>query len=116
MVSKKEQLKWIKDTSIDEYDLSRVVRYDKKELKNRVEFILNIGLCQVCDNSTNLDYPHHARFGNSRKDDRFLVCICVDCHRTIHNKGFKTLDKTREETEDIGWNNNLEYLDGTDQF
>jgi len=44
-------------------------------------------------------------------DDRYLINICVGCHRTIHTKGFNTLLKTRDETVGIGWDNNLEYLE-----
>ncbi len=107
-MTKTEQTKWVKDKALDLMDLSVVVRFDKKELQRRVNFILEKEVCQVCEESYALDYPHHARFGNAKKDDRYLVNICIDCHRVLHTRGFNTLKKTREETEDIGWNNHLE--------
>ncbi len=91
-------------------DLSLVVRFDKAELRKRVEFVLEKDVCQVCEESHDLDYPHHARYGVSRKDDRFLINICTTCHRLIHNIGFSKVKKTRQETEDIAWENHQEYL------
>lgn len=111
MYTKTEQLQKVKDKGLDELDLSITMRYTKSEVKKRVNFVLQKEVCQVCEESYDLDYPHHSRFGVSRKDDRFLICICVECHRTIHNQGFAKLKKTREETEEIAWNNHLEYLD-----
>ncbi len=108
--SKTDQLSKNKDKGLDELDLSIVMRYPKPEVKKRVEFILQKEVCQVCETSHDLDFPHHSRYGISRKDDRFLICICVDCHRIIHNQGFSKLKKTREQTEDIAWQNHLEYL------
>lgn len=111
MYSKKDQLsKRVDASTINLYDKNIIVRFNKKQLNERVQFLLNKQVCQVCEESYNLDYPHHARFGIAKKDDRFMINICVHCHRIIHNKGFKDLKKTREETEDIGWENNLEYL------
>lgn len=112
MYTKTEQLQKVKDKGLDELDLSITMRYTKSEVKKRVEFVLQKEVCQVCEESYDLDYPHHARYGVSRKDDRFLICICVECHRLIHQKGFSQVKKTREETEDIAWSNHLEYLDG----
>ncbi len=110
MYTKEQQLKKCKDKSIDLMDLSLVVRFDKSELKKRVSFILDKEICQVCEKSYDLDVPHHARYGNAKKDDRYLVNICVSCHRLIHQVGFHKVAKTRTETEDIGWNNHLEYM------
>ncbi len=112
-MTKETQTRWNKDKDYDLMDSSIVVRFPKKELDKRVMFVLEKEVCQVCENSQALDYPHHARFGNAKKDDRYLVNICIDCHRIIHTKGFKTLSKTREETEDIGWNNHKEYMNET---
>ncbi len=108
MLSKKSQIKWVKEKALDLMDLSQVIRFDKNELQKRVSFILEKEICQICEESYDLDYPHHARYGNAKKDDRYLINICVKCHIILHTKGFKTLKKTREETEDIGWDNHLE--------
>ncbi len=95
----------------DPYDKSIVYRIGKntKEYKDRQDFVFDIGFCQVCD-SNDLDAPHHALDGVSRKDDRTMICICCSCHRTIHVKGFDTLVKTEEEVVAIGWENNENYL------
>lgn len=108
--TKEQQLKKNKQKPLDLMDKSEVVRFDKVELKKRVEFIQGKEVCQVCEKSKDLDPPHHARFGWSRKDDRFLVCICRRCHYLLHNIGFSRVNKTREETEEIGWNNHKEYM------
>ncbi|MCK4816680.1 hypothetical protein KA005_12995 [bacterium] len=85
------------------------IRFNKAELKRRVELILEKEVCQVCETSTDLDYPHHAIMGYGVKDDRSLVNICVECHRLIHSSGgYEKLSKTREEIEAIGWANNEE--------
>ena len=80
------------------------------ELNERVAFLINKEICQVCEESYDLDYPHHAEFGGYKKDDRSMINICIDCHRTIHTKGFDTLNKTRKETALIGKRNNEEFL------
>ena len=86
------------------------VRFNKAELQRRVEFILAKEVCQVCETSTNTDYPHHAVYGFGVKDDRTLINVCVECHRLIHSSGgYKKLNKTREEIEVIGWENNDGY-------
>jgi len=90
---------------------SITIRVSKSELKKKVNFILDKTYCQVCETSTDLDYPHHSLFGLAKKDDRTLINICVNCHRIIHQKGFDTLLKTKEETIKIGWENNKEYLE-----
>ena len=87
-------------------------KVSKKELENRVKFILEKEVCQVCETSTDLDYPHHAVFGFSKKDDRTMINICVKCHRDIHTKGFPVHGKSREDTVKIGWKNNEEYMNG----
>jgi hypothetical protein len=86
------------------------IRFSKAEMKKRNEFILGKGACQVCDQFSTLDIPHHAVYGLGVKDDRSLINICLDCHRKVHAfGGYSQLDKTREEIEAIGWNNNSEY-------
>lgn len=100
----------IKD-DIDLFDTYITVRFSQKEIKKRVEWIKDtFGFCQICDTKQNLDYPHHALDGISRKDDRTMIDICVSCHSFIHTKGFDGLAKTREEVEAIGWENNKKYL------
>ena len=85
-------------------------RVSKSELKNRVQILLNKETCQVCEWSTELDYPHHALFGIAKKDDRNMICICVQCHRHIHTKGFPIHGKSRADTVEIGKLNNEEFL------
>lgn len=86
-------------------------RVSKAELKSRVEFLLNKEVCQVCEESYDLDRPHHTLQGTYKKDDRSMINICCTCHRILHTKGFATLKKTKEETIKIGRLNNEEYLD-----
>ncbi len=86
------------------------IRFNKAELKRRVEFILAKEICQVCELSWESDYPHHAVYGYGVKDDRTLVNICISCHRLVHgSNGYDKLPKSREEIEAIGWLNNEEY-------
>lgn len=109
--SKKVKVKY----DIDLFDISITVRFSQSEIKKRVEWIKDFfGFCQICGTKQNLDYPHHALDGNSRKDDRTMVDICVSCHSFIHTKGFDGLAKTREEVEAIGWGNNKKYLRSID--
>lgn len=97
---------------IDLSDQSIVYRIPKssREYKCRQDFVFAIGFCQICG-SSDLDAPHHALDGISRKDDRTMICICCSCHRAIHTKGFDTLEKTEKELVAIGWQNNKEYLE-----
>lgn len=95
---------------MDLFDKSIMVRFGKDELRKRVYFILNKEVCQICDISYDLDYPHHARQG-ANKDDRWLINICCSCHDILHRVGFETLNKTREELEIIGWDNHIEYME-----
>lgn len=108
---KKKSKKVKEKDDVDLFDISITVRFSPKEIKKRVEWIKDtFGFCQICGTSRNLDYPHHALDGNSRKDDRTMIDICVSCHSFIHTKGFVDLAKTREEVEAIGWENNKKYL------
>jgi hypothetical protein len=85
------------------------VRFNKQEYQRRQEIIYSKGLCQVCEESTELDAPHHAVGGIGTKDDRTLICICLDCHRHIHAQGgYSVLKKTKAEIIAIGWANNEE--------
>ena len=109
-LKKKSKKVKIKD-DIDLFDTSVTVRFSPKEIRKRVEWLKDtFGFCQICGTKQNLDYPHHALDGNSRKDDRTMIDICVSCHSFIHTKGFDGLAKTREEVEAIGWENNKKYL------
>ena len=109
-LKKKSKKVKIKD-DIDLFDTSVTVRFSPKEIRKRVEWIKDTcSFCQICGTKQNLDYPHHALDGNSRKDDRTMIDICVSCHSFIHTKGFDGLAKTREEVEAIGWENNKKYL------
>lgn len=105
--SKKPKIKY----DINLLDTSVTVRFSPKEIRKRVDWIQDtFGFCQICGTKQNLDYPHHALDGISRKDDRTMIDICVSCHSFIHTKGFDSLAKTREEVEAIGWENNKKYL------
>lgn len=109
-LKKKSKKVKIKD-DINLFDTSVIVRFSPKEIRKRVEWIKDtFGFCQICDTKQNLDYPHHALDGISRKDDRTMIDICVSCHSFIHTKGFDGLAKTKEEVEAIGWENNKKYL------
>ena len=109
--SKKPKIKY----DINLLDTSVTVRFSPKEIRKRVEWIKDtFGFCQICGTKQNLDYPHHALDGISRKDDRTMIDICVSCHSHIHTKGFDGLAKTREQVEAIGWENNKKYLRNTD--
>lgn len=92
-------------------DKSIVTTFTKSKYAKYKNIILGIGHCQVCGTSDNLDAPHHAKSGSGNKDDRYIICICMKCHRTIHNMGFSSIQKTRKELEAIGWNNFLENKD-----
>jgi len=85
-------------------------KVSKEELQKRRLFLLDKKVCQVCDESEDLDHPHHSLFGTAKKDDRSMINICVDCHRHIHTKGFPIHGLSREDTVAIGWLNNEEFL------
>lgn len=89
---------------------NKPVRFDKTELRKRVYFILNKEVCQVCEDSLDLDYPHHVEQG-ANKDDRYMINICVECHRAIHEKGYSAVKKNRNDCKMISWNNHLEYME-----
>ena len=94
----------------DLLDETQTIRFDKKEYRKRQDFVFNIGVCQVCENSYNMTTPHHGKYG-AFKDDRYLVAVSdCDCHYKIHNVGYEDLAKSKEEIEAIGWDNHLEYL------
>ncbi len=87
---------------------NKPVRFSKSELRERVIFIQSLGACQVCDKSYDLDYPHHVEQG-SNKDDRYMINICVLCHRLIHSVGYSSVKKSREECNVISWDNHLMF-------
>ena len=84
-------------------------RFSKEDYKAYQTYIKDISVCQVCESSTNLDTPHHTIQGLGNKDDRSLICICIECHTEIHTKGFSDLNKTRVELEEIGAENWISY-------
>jgi len=86
-------------------------RFKPDEYRAYQDHIKSIGVCQVCDESRNLDTPHHTKQGLGVKDDRSLICICIECHDILHRIGFETLKKTRDELEDIGNDNWRAYND-----
>lgn len=90
---------------------NKPVRFTKEKLQQRVYDILNLndGICQVCNASHELDYPHHVEQG-SKKDDRTMINICIYCHDLIHRVGYEAIIKDREECLAIAWTNheNLE--------
>lgn len=77
-------------------------RLSKEEYKAYQTYIKEIGVCQVCEESTDLDTPHHTKQGIGNKDDRSIICICIACHSEIHTKGFSGLAKDRATLEEIG--------------
>jgi len=85
---------------------NKPIRFTKAKLEQRVYDILNLndGVCQICNASCDLDYPHHVEQG-SNKDDRTLINICVHCHRLIHNVGYSAVNKDRSECLVIAWSN-----------
>jgi len=85
------------------------VRFTFKEYRRRQTFIRGLGVCQVCDESCDLDAPHHVMQGVGVKDDRFLINICDGCHRMIHTVGYIGVKKTKEECKEIAWSNHLKF-------
>lgn len=79
-------------------------RFSKVEYKKYQDFIKSFEICQVCDVSTDLDTPHHSIQG-SNKDDRSLICICIECHTILHTQGYNTLKKSRMQLQAIGKSN-----------
>ena len=89
MLSKKQQTK--RNSRLRD-DVSQ--RFSKADYKKYQDFIKSFEICQVCDINFGDDAPHHTKQG-SHKDDRSLINICIDCHRTLHNSGYSTLKKSR---------------------
>ena len=59
----------------------------KTELKQYIEWLIDIGACQICG-ATDLDIPHHVLRG-AYKDDYMQILLCTGCHRKIHNVTFE---------------------------
>ena len=87
----------------------KAVRFNAIDLKYRIELIVEIGCCQVCELSYELDVPHHVEQGLGVKDDRYMLNICVPCHRLIHSVGYSAVKKTRVECKEIAWGNHLKF-------
>jgi len=96
---------------VDLFDKSIVIRFDSVEYKQRQDYVKAIGLCQCCNVSVALDTPHHAAYGSGKKDDRYLVCICISCHLEIHSGSYSNLLRSREELKEIGWDNHLKIME-----
>ena len=79
-------------------------RFSEAEYRKYQDFIKSFEICQVYDVSTNLDTPHHTKQG-SNKDDRSLICICIECHDILHRVGYSTLNKSRMQLQAIGVSN-----------
>jgi len=92
----------------DPLNKNRPVRFKKDALKKRVNLIVGIGACQVCEESYDLDYPHHVERG-SKKDDRYMINICVYCHMLIHSVGYSSVEKSLIECKNISWGNHLMF-------
>jgi len=107
----KKRPRKVKDKGLNLFDRTITVRFSDTENNKRIKWIHErFDFCQVCGKKHNLDIPHHAIFGFSRKDDRTRISICCDCHRIIHTKGYGDLLKSKEEIQIIGWMNNFDYL------
>jgi len=87
----------------------KATRFSPEKLSERVVAISGLGRCQVCDVSYTLDYPHHVVQGLGVKDDRFLINICLECHRLIHSVGYGAVLKSREECKEIAWSNHIKF-------
>ena len=86
---------------------NKPVRFTKAKLEKRVYDILNLGVCQICEESSELDYPHHVEQG-AKKDDRTLINVCISCHDLIHRVGYSAVNKDRSECIVIAWSNHEE--------
>ena len=75
---------------------NKPIRFKEKKLQQRVNDIQALGVCQICEVSYDLDYPHHVEQG-SKKDDTTMINICVDCHSLIHTVGYSAVKKDRSE-------------------
>ncbi|RLA82870.1 MAG: hypothetical protein DRG78_05965 [Epsilonproteobacteria bacterium] len=114
-IAKSEQLlkNKVDVMKLDLKDKSLIVRFKDTEYNNRQDFIMKINTCQICNIDTQSGTPHHAKYGTHAKDDRFLVNIGKNCscHHNIHFKSYEGINLTKKEIEDIGWQNNLDYLE-----
>ncbi|RLA82787.1 MAG: hypothetical protein DRG78_06220 [Epsilonproteobacteria bacterium] len=113
-IAKSEQLykNKVDVMTLDLKDKSLVVRFNDIEYINRQDFIMKIATCQICGIDTQSGTPHHAKYGSHAKDDRFLVNVGKNCscHHNIHFKSYEGIELTKKEIENIGWQNNLDYL------
>ena len=73
-----------------------------------ISFLLDRVVCQVCDESLDLDTPHHEPRGIN-KDDWLRVNICVECHRIRHGSIKGELKKSIKEIEQIAIENREEF-------
>lgn len=85
---------------------AKPVRFFQAKYRARQDAIRELGRCQVCDVSYELDAPHHVMQGGC-KDDRYLINICVTCHGLIHSVGYSAVKKDRSECKVIAWSNHV---------
>jgi len=100
------------DGSIREpLNLNKPVKFLKNKYQKRIRDIQeHFPLCQICEESYNLDIPHHVARG-ANKDDRTMISACVKCHSGIHGAGeYDNVDKTEDECLEIALKNN-KYLE-----
>ena len=88
---------------------NKAVRFEPAKYKQRQDDIKDLGVCQVCDLSYELDTPHHVEQGIGVKDDRYLINVCIDCHGLIHVVGYSAVKKDRAECKEIAWSNHLRF-------
>jgi len=101
----------VKNSGVKKVGLNpcKAVRFDAAKYKQRQDDIRDLGACQICNLSYELDAPHHVEQGLGVKDDRYLINTCIDCHGLIHVVGYSAVKKSREECKEIAWSNHLKF-------
>jgi len=116
VLSKKSQTSWNKPVKNKKKNNNKnnPKRMPKSEFIKYEKFIYDIGHCQVCGKSHSFDKPHHSKYGKNGadKDDRSLVCICIDCHYQIHHGSYNNIILNRKQIEKIGEMNWSNYIIG----
>lgn len=90
----------------DPLNSNKPVRFNEAKYKKRQDAIRDIELCQVCNESYELDAPHHVEQG-SCKDDRYLINICIYCHALIHNVGYSSVKLSRKDCSLVALSNHI---------
>lgn len=86
-------------------------KMNKLEYKAYCDWLFSIyPYCQVCENNLSQDV-HHSHYGyfGAKRDDRYIVAICRDCHYQIHHGSYSNIPKDRREIEEIGRQNWRDY-------